>query len=98
MKPTVPRGYRRRSPRRHAMMAAAFAQSDAIRIEYLDGRTDENLSSALNASAKANFDRFESHTGVVAGQKRVEDARGRAFAPATPNFRAQSKIIGVAGT
>jgi hypothetical protein len=39
----------------------------------------------------ADFDRFESHTGVVAGQKRVEDARGRAFAPATPNFRAQSK-------
>jgi hypothetical protein len=49
------------------MMAAAFAQSDAIRIEYLDGRTDENLSSALNASAKANFDRFESHTGVFDG-------------------------------
>jgi hypothetical protein len=40
---------------------------------------------------RADFDRFESYTGVVAGQKRVEDARGRAFVPATPNFRTQSK-------
>ena len=45
----------------------------------------------IEMRSRADFDRFESHAGVIAGQKRVEDARGRAFAPAPPNFSPQSK-------
>jgi hypothetical protein len=36
---------------------------------------------------RADFDRVESHTGVVAR-----------FVPATPNVEARARIIGVAGT